>query len=622
MMAAERVVRYIITGDSAGAVKAMKATEVAAGKAGEGLERTGSKLKSLGSGMSSFGHKLSALSLPLLAVGGYSIKAAMDFQTSMTQIQTQAGASASEVNKMSSAVLKLAPKVGEGPTELAAALYPIESVSLRGSKALQALTASAKGAQIGGSGLVETANAMAGALRVQMSDTRSAAGAMSIMDGIVGLGKMHLAELTEAMGTGVLTSAKQAGLGFRDVGAALDAMTRQNIPAQVEATRMRLTLTQMTAPTGVAKRALKSLGLGQFSLANDLRKPQGLIVAMRDLRAHLAGLSKDQQDLDLSEAFGKSKGSANIIGLLNALPEMENVRNKLNGYNEKTLNSKFSTRAANASFKMQQALSAGKAALISFGQTLIPVVIPALTKFSKIVIVGIEWLKRMPKPLKDIVIGFTMLLAVGGPLLIFFGSLTSAVGMVFTGVGKLIPLFGKLGPAVATADAEVGTAGLAGAFSALGAAIPLVALGAFIVALDKIHTPKWLGGEGKGQSGKGKPKSLLESAASAAPWAPKGTIAEAGLTPREEKESLQRFYRSQVHPGVSSLAALAAAGMGPSSPAAAAATARSTEMTKVDLHVEGRIVAEAIVPHLRNNMSLAKPVAEGVTKYSQSKATR
>ncbi|HTG23809.1 MAG TPA: phage tail tape measure protein [Reyranella sp.] len=621
---AERVVRYIITGDSAGAVKAMKATEVAAGKAGEGLERTGSKLKSLGSGMSSFGHKLSALSLPLLAVGGYSIKAAMDFQTSMTQIQTQAGASASEVNKMSSAVLKLAPKVGEGPSELAAALYPIESVGLRGSKALQALTASSKGAQIGGSGLVETANAMAGALRVQMRDTKSASGAMSIMDGIVGLGKMHLAELTEAMGTGVLTSAKQAGLGFRDVGAALDAMTRQNIPAQVEATRMRLTLTQMTAPTGIAKRALKSLGLGQFSLANDLRKPQGLIVAMRDLRAHLAGLSKDQQDLDLSEAFGKSKGSANVIGLLNALPEMENVRNKLSSYNDKTLNSKFSTRAANASFKMQQALAAGKAALISFGQTLIPVVIPALTKFSKIVIGGIEWLKRMPKPLKDVVVEFTLLLAVGGPLLIFFGNMIGAVGSV-------ISLLGKLGPAMATANAETGGAGLAGTLAKLGGgfkylateiALPVAALTAMLWLLQHIHTPKWLEREGKGQSGRGKPKSLLESAASAAPWAPKGTIAEAGLTPKEERESLQRLYRSQVHPGVSSLAALAAAGMGPSSPAAAAATARSTEMTKVDLHVEGRLFAEAIVPHLRNNMTLVKPIAEGVTKYAQSKAPR
>src|SRR5580693_5485708 len=194
-LASNRVVRYIITGDSAGAVKAMKETEVAASKVGSKLEETGSKMKTLGSGMSSFGRKLSYLSVPLLAVGGYSIKMAMDFQTSMTQLRTQAGASAKELKYLEAGALKIGPKVAEGPTELAQALYPIRSVGLQGKQALEALTAAAKGSQVSGAGLTETSEALSGALRTQLSDVHSASGAMSIMNGIVGLGRMHLDEL-------------------------------------------------------------------------------------------------------------------------------------------------------------------------------------------------------------------------------------------------------------------------------------------------------------------------------------------------------------------------------------------------------------------------------------------
>jgi TP901 family phage tail tape measure protein len=610
----DRYIRYVITTDASGAITGMKRVETASDTLAGRLQSTGGHLKNLGSGMTSLGHKLTAISLPLIAVGGYSIKMAMDFQTSMTQLRTQAGASAKEVKTLEGSVLKLGPKVAEGPKELAEALYPIRSVGLKGSQAMRALTASAKGAQISGAGLTETAEAMSGALRTNLKDVHSASEAMGIMNGIVGLGKLHLSELTQAMATGILPQAKAVGLGFRGVGAALDAMTRQNVPATTEATRLRLTLTQFTAPTGAAKRALASIGLGQFTLANDLRKPEGLVGALKELHEHLARLPQDEQALKLSEAFGKSRGSANVVGLLNSLPEMAKIQTELAKTGEGQFNQAFGARTQDASYKMQAALAAGKAALVQFGQTLIPIVIPALTKFSKLVIGGIEWLKRLPKPIKDVIVGFTILLAVGGPLLIFFGNLTSAVGTVMS-------VLGKLGPAVTGAAAEEkGAFAIAGttlgdAFSvAFRAALPIAALATFLEILSKVRPTHGPFSERKGHGYQHKGyKSLVEVAASAMPWAPGGTIAEAGLTPSEERAQLMKVYRANYPYGVTS----------PSNSAKyypQAHPTRHEQPTKIDFHLDGKVFAEALIPQIRNKPELARPFAEAVTKYAQHKS--
>src|ERR1700722_15105981 len=60
--------------------------------------------------------------LAAAAIGAGAVKEAIDFQTQMTKIQTQAGASASQVKQLSAAVLQLAPSTQQGPMQLAEAL--------------------------------------------------------------------------------------------------------------------------------------------------------------------------------------------------------------------------------------------------------------------------------------------------------------------------------------------------------------------------------------------------------------------------------------------------------------------------------------------------------------------
>src|SRR6202035_4077929 len=94
-----------------------------------------------------------------------SIKMGIDFQTSMTKIQTQAGGSAQDVKQLSAAVLNLAPSTQQGPIQLADALFHLKSVGLDNVDAMKALKVASDLAAVGGANLEDTTNAIAAAWR-------------------------------------------------------------------------------------------------------------------------------------------------------------------------------------------------------------------------------------------------------------------------------------------------------------------------------------------------------------------------------------------------------------------------------------------------------------------------
>src|SRR5437016_5772931 len=86
------------------------------------MQGMGGTLKSLGDQMTSMGRTLTTdVTLPLVGFGVYAAKGAMDFQSAMTLLQTQAGASATEVKSLSDQVMTLAQSSEQGPLQLAQA---------------------------------------------------------------------------------------------------------------------------------------------------------------------------------------------------------------------------------------------------------------------------------------------------------------------------------------------------------------------------------------------------------------------------------------------------------------------------------------------------------------------
>lgn len=271
------------------------------------------------------------LGVAVAAVGYESVKLAMNFDQTLELIHTQAGAGRQEVEMMKKAILDLAPAVGLGPEKLAEGLYHIETTGFRGKEALDILTASARLAAMGLADLDVVTFAMSGTMAVGMKDIRDAADATNYLNAIVGMGDMRMEKLASAIGTGVLPAFKSAGLGMMDFGAAIATITDNSVGADEAATRLRMTISMMAAPSGPAIKALKSIGLSQYDLANDMRQPNGLLIAVKDLKKHLeeSGLSAVEQNAVIARAFGGGRTSSAIQTLLGETERLETKYHQL-----------------------------------------------------------------------------------------------------------------------------------------------------------------------------------------------------------------------------------------------------------------------------------------------------
>ena len=387
---------------------------------------------------------------PVAVAGAISLKMAADFEKSMLLVHTQAGYAESSIKGFSDAILKMAPSVGFAPKALADALFHIASAGVPAADAMNVLKAAAEGARVGAADLEETANALVGVMRTAPKDIHSAGEAMSTLTAIVGQGNMRLADLNAALGTGILPTAKLFGLGLRDVGAALDVMTSRGMPAELSATRLRTTLTMMVAPTSAAAGALKSIGLSGTQLADDLRKPNGLVVAIEDLKTHLvdSGLTATQQAQVIADAFGKSRGSAAIALLVQNVDDLKKHTN--------ALSQQTGTSALDKAFQLTQQDTASnieriKATLatigVEFGKAIEPL-LPILARFVGVIASIGHWFDSLSPSVRKVVTDIAAIALVLGPVLVAFGSLVSALALLVSPIGLVVIAIGAFGAAM------------------------------------------------------------------------------------------------------------------------------------------------------------------------------
>lgn len=348
------------------------------------------------------------LGLGAAAAGAESIKLAADFDQTMELIHTQAGAAQSEVEQLKDGVLALAPATGIGPEKLAEGLYHIESTGFRGKEALDILNASARLAAMGMADLDTVTFAMSGTMSVGMKDIRDAADATNYLNTIVGMGDMKMEKLASAIGTGILPSFKSAGLGMKDFGASIATITDNSVGADEAATRLRMTISMMAAPSGPAIKALKEIGLGQYDLAMDLRKPDGLLVAVEDLKHHLeaSGKTAVEQNAIISQAFGGGRTSSAILTLLEESERLKSKYEQLGTAESRAAKADEAWQQQQKQFKQQskEVIAQLEAWGVKLGNFLIPQIQNAF-----------QWMNKHTEAMKvfGIIIGSIVVVAIG-----------------------------------------------------------------------------------------------------------------------------------------------------------------------------------------------------------------
>jgi TP901 family phage tail tape measure protein len=361
--------------------------------------------------------------LGVAAAVGYGVVEAAKYQSTMTQLLTQAGVAKSQFKGLESGILALSGQVGFDPDSLAEALYHVESsfqsVGIKGPQALNLVKIAAQGAQVGHADLVDVTNALDAAIASGIPGVQSYSQAMGALNSIVGSGDMHMQDLADAFGTGMLATVKGFGVTLNDVGAALATFGDNNIRGAKAGNDLRMAIQALGSPgTGpIAQDALAKLGLQYDTLSKDMQKG-GLKLAITDLQAHLkaAGMTGVKTGEILTDAFGKRAGSGlNILigqesRFMSKYPDLENGAHgfgKAWGTQQQTVGQQFKELEANL-----------KALAVSFGAVLLP----AVTKISQVLNKFFSFVDKHPVLAKFV--GVIIALAVA------FGLLTAA-GIAF-----------------------------------------------------------------------------------------------------------------------------------------------------------------------------------------------
>jgi TP901 family phage tail tape measure protein len=417
--------------------------------------------------------------LAIAAIGFEAVKAANTYDTEMLKIRTDAGASTAELNFMRGAVLDLAKSgksMGQGPTSLAQGLYHLESLGIRGKDALHALELASQASAISGANLEETTSALGAALFVGIKGAGGMDHVMQLLNATVGQGNMRMGELVHALGTGVLPAAKVAGLGITDVMAALAVFSDSGQNASSAAAQFATALHFITNPTTKAQDALSSLGMSQNRLARDLRKPNGMVTALRDLRDHLDKLPGGRQGIAAGHVLGAIFPGGRGRVLQTELVMLDRAQTKWTNINKQATPERWREAVAmqrdNPATQLATAFSKLEGHLVDFGHKIRPLVMPVLVAVLSIATALLSLFAKFPElP----VIAFVGLLTLG------FLALGRAIGGSVVALGRY-----ALGLPVATAEttalaaADTGLAASAEAATIaeggmLAAALPIIA---------------------------------------------------------------------------------------------------------------------------------------------------
>lgn len=309
---------------------------IARDSASRQFDRVGNSASKLERGFGRLG-KAAAVAGGALAVGiGAGLAKAADqavkFQTEMTRIQTQAGASAKDVQVLSKQVLELGKSTQQGPQELSAALYHLKSVGMDNVSAMKALKTASDLAAVGGANLESTTNALAGAWRTGIKGATNMDQAARTLNATIGAGNMTMDDMVAALGTGILPTAKTFGLTLSQVGSALALFTDEGVDSASAATRLRMSISLLAAPSKASEKQLKKIGLTGNALGTAMRSKDGLIAAITLLKDHLdkSGLSATQSAALLSRAFGGGKSSSAILSMVNNLDVLKKKQDQVN----------------------------------------------------------------------------------------------------------------------------------------------------------------------------------------------------------------------------------------------------------------------------------------------------
>jgi len=430
------------------------------------------KMQKFGKSIGNIGKNMTTmLTMPLLAAGGGAIKLSLDFQKSMTKIQTLVGRTGAEIETMKAGIMEMATETAKSPVELAEGLYFLESAGLSSTNAMETLEAVAKGSASGLGDMESLAVVAAAAQNAYGEETLSASDALDKFGVMVRTGMFDAQELSNVLGK-QLGLASNLGISFDEVGALISTYTQTTGDATAATnglSAIMMTFAKLESePTKKQAEALDKLGMSADDVKTMMAE-QGLMGTLQTLQSQF-----EANGIPMADFFTKSQALKGALGVLGSQTEAytgvldEMTQSAENGG---FVQGAFAETAETDAFKMEQAMNGLKVAGTDLGMQLTPVVQMITEKIQDLT----KWWGSLSDEAKSSIVKWAGWVAVAGPALMI-------IGKIVTWGGKAVKIWKAWSNAVKVAG------GVQAYFNAVLAANPI---GAIITAIVAVVAAIW-----------------------------------------------------------------------------------------------------------------------------------
>lgn len=393
------------------AVSANKATAASSASLSSNLKKAGSSMKSVGSSMTKY------LTVPILGVAAVTGKMAFDFDRDMRNVNSIAQLPQKQFEGLTQRVLNLAGPTAQAPHVLAEGLYDLVSSGFNANESIKILHSSALAASAGLTTTEVSTKAVAAALNAYELPASKAAMVSDTLFETVNRGVLTFDELASSVGD-VLPFSSQLKINLGEVGASISTMTKAGLSSSESVTRLKNAMVAFIKPSKPLKELLDEMG----TTGEKIVAKRGFQGALEAIVKHTDGTKES-----IAELFPNIRAMGGVLALtgLHAKSAGEDVEafQVTTGATNKVLKE----QEKSFGFQLQRAWAELQAVLIEVGQQVLPVVVPLIKDLANALKLAAEWFGNLSPPMQKALLIFLGIVAVAGPLLIFMGSLVTAV---------------------------------------------------------------------------------------------------------------------------------------------------------------------------------------------------
>ena len=367
------------------------------------------------------GMQAGAIGLAILTPLGLAAHAAVNFESSMSNVSTLIDTSVESMQKMGDDVLELATRLPVPIEELTSSLYDIRSAGVSAENAMAVLEQSARLSSAGLSTTAEATNIMTSAINAFASEGLEAAEISDILFKTVKFGKTTISEMSQAFGA-TAPIIQSAGVGLADFSAATAALTTVGTPAAQAQNQLRASVIALQKPTADMEKVFKKLGV---TTGEELIKKQGSLVGAFQAVNQAGG----DMNMNMAKAWSSTEALAAVTSLLGSTNEayVTTLEDMKNGSN--AVDTAFGKQSETMKSQMQVAKNNIQALGIQIGQALLPVLSDLLQAVLPMVQRFAAWMKENKALVGTIA---KVALAVGGAAMA-----VSGIAFALSGLTKL-----------------------------------------------------------------------------------------------------------------------------------------------------------------------------------------